>query len=520
MIFKKMCTLSLLIFIFSVLSVFADTEVPERIRVGIFYDAAAMEQVQIQADHGFSAGQYAGDQYTELVNLSAYRDLTVTKDNAYHLQINAAYGDKVAFDSAYDSLSQVHPELFAGFENGWRIYFGSYNSLNDAAEALSTLQNTYPDNELYLIEPSSNNMVLKSQSKCVFMSSMKDQLIIKDISYDGSDELVRLNGKPYRDGLMFAYNGSGLFNVINSISMQAYLYGVLPKEMSKDWPIEALKAQAIAARNYAMLSMHKHQNNGFDICPKVHCQVYGGYSYEGPISNLAVDETKGQLLYYGTELVQTFYHSSSGGQTENSENIWSTPIPYLKGVSDPFSANSPNSNWQVSMSKSTIKNALDAYGKSVGTVNSVDIIEKSVNGRVLKLKITGSQGSVVLTKEETRKVFGYSTVKSMWFSFSNTTGYRLMTSRGTLATEGSRLSVFNGQDASSLDVSDLSVYNGKSFGTLEKKEVVQTGNQITFYGHGYGHGLGMSQWGAKAMADQGYTYEQILTHYYKDTRVQ
>ncbi len=108
----------------------------------------------------------------------------------------------------------------------------------------------------------------------------------------------------------------------------------------------------------------------------------------------------------------------------------------------------------------------------------------------------------------------------MWFSFSNASGYRLMTSRGTLATEGSRLSVFNGQNASSLDVSDLSVYNGKSFGTLEKKEVVQTGNQITFYGHGYGHGLGMSQWGAKEMADQGYNYEQILTHYYKDTRVQ
>lgn len=83
--------------------------------------------------------------------------------------------------------------------------------MNDAADALSALQNTYPDNELYLIEPSSNNMVLKSQGKCVFMSSMKDQLIIKDISYDGSDELVRLNGKPYRDGLMFSYNSSGLF---------------------------------------------------------------------------------------------------------------------------------------------------------------------------------------------------------------------------------------------------------------------------------------------------------------------
>ncbi len=92
-----------------------------------------------------------------------------------------------------------------------------------------------------------------------------------------------------------------------------------------------------------------------------------------------------------------------GDKQKNSENIWSTPIPYLRGVSDPFSANSPNSNWQVSMSKSAIKNALDAYGKSVGTVNSVDIVEKSVNGRVLKLKISGSQGSVVLSKEETTK---------------------------------------------------------------------------------------------------------------------
>jgi stage II sporulation protein D len=119
--------------------------------------------------------------------------------------------------------------------------------------------------------------------------------------------------------------------------MQEYLYGVVPREMSKTWPLEALKAQAVVARTFAITNQNKFMHLGFNMDNSVLSQVYGGYDWEGPISNQAVDETIGMLLYYNTTLASAYYHSNSGGYTANSENVWSSEVPYLRSVFDPYS---------------------------------------------------------------------------------------------------------------------------------------------------------------------------------------
>lgn len=498
--------------------VHADSDVPERIRVGLFYGDSALNQVTVDADHGFSFGLYGDDEYFELFNLSPYNKLLFEEDQYYHIRLESTYTDEDDFNAIYSAMKSVDASFFAGYEGGWNLYFGTYLSKGEAADSMASLADEYPDFDMSIMEPKTSRIRLTQYGEDAFLYTADADYVLKDNTSNGEPEIIRIGDQAYRDAVIVKPQSDGRLMVINALSMQAYLYGVVPREMSKDWPLEALKAQAVAARNYAMLGMEKHASQGFDICSTSHCQVYGGYSYEGPVSNAAVDATEGLVLHYGSELVQTYYHSNSGGQTENSENIWSSEIPYLRGVSDPYSINAPNSSWSVSVTKSSIQTALEAYGYSIGSVESVAILDKSENGRVQKLQIVGSRGSVVLTKEETRKVLGYSTIKSTWFSFGDAQGIPLITSRGQHSASGSRLSVFNGSTAASIDVNTLSVYNGKSYGKVENKET-ETGHNIVFYGHGYGHGLGMSQWGAKAMAEQGFDFEAILTHYYVDTYV-
>lgn len=499
----------------------ADVIVPENIRVGLLYDSSAVDNISIEVPHGFSFGQIIYDQYNEIYNLAEFKKLDIYSNSNYHIQIGSTYGDMNSFSTFRNQVLSSFNDVFSGYEMGWRLYYGNFSSKGEAQNYITKLRNENPNFEYNLVEPETNKVILFNGSYPVFMyNSNEADYVLKDLSYDGSPEYFELNNKKYRNGVIIRRLTAGKLTVINSLTMQEYLYGVLPREMAKDWPIEALKAQAVAARNYAMLSMGKHNNNGFDICPTVHCQVYGGYTYEGPISNSAVDSTKGILLFHDTNIVQAFYHSNSGGQTENSENIWSSTIPYIKGINDPFSSNAPNSNWSVSLSKTDIRNSLSAYGYNVGEVKSVDIIDSSLNGRVQQLRITGTTGSVVLKKEETRKIFGYSTIKSMWFSFSKSSNVTILTSRGRESTNNSKISIFNGVDSSSIDVSAMNVYNGKLLNKITTQvPTSRSSDSVTFYGHGYGHGLGMSQWGAKEMAEQGYGFEQILKHYYKDTYV-
>jgi stage II sporulation protein D len=325
-----------------------------------------------------------------------------------------------------------------------------------------------------------------------------EQAVSEADSLNQQGMFSQLNGKRYRGVLEIRrHAGGNTLTVINSLPMEAYLYGVIPKEISPAWPMEAVRAQAVAARSYAFASGSKHQDQGFDVCPTVHCQVYGGRDSEAARSNQAVDETRGMMATYQGSVITAFFHASSGGHTENSENVWGTPVPYLRGVRD-FDQESPRFSWDRRISIAKLTELLQTTGLAVGQVTSIELsplttqpikaADRGVSGRVKTIKITGTAGTVQLSGA---KISSLLNLPSTLFAIS--------IARGETAPTGKSAGRWLVQDPSR-DILFLS-------------------------GRGSGHGIGLSQWGAKAMAekappDSNQFYKEILAHYYSGTTIQ
>lgn len=345
----------------------------------------------------------------------------------------------------------------------------------------------------------------------------QNELHIIDLKSDESvllpviDGDLSINGVRYRGGVSVHLNSDKTLTIINQVKRSSYLFGVLPKEMSPNWPLEALKAQAVAARTYVETQQGRHGGNGYDVCDTVHCQVYGGYSVEGNLSNEAVMATKDQIITYNNKPITAFYHSNSGGYTENSENVYMSALPYIKAVYDPYSIGQPNDFWVASFTESEIASVLSKSGLNVGKITGITSRGTATSGRTTLLEIAGTTDTVLLEKEKARQIFGYTTIKSMLFNVSKGDKITVLSSEGMHSKSLDGMVVM----AASLERKTInekaSVYNGSTFETI-----ATGGKDYSFIGKGYGHGLGMSQWGAKAMAENGLLYEDILHHYYTD----
>jgi stage II sporulation protein D len=261
-----------------------------------------------------------------------------------------------------------------------------------------------------------------------------------------------------------------------AVPFEEYVKGVVAGEMPGSFELEALKAQAVAARTYSLSKVIRSGNSGnpdhpsAPVCDDTHCQVYRSPEELKEIKSAewmktdwlkiqkAVDSTKGQLMYYQGQLVeQPLFFSSSGGKTENSEDVFVSAIPYLRSVDSPYETAAPHQNEQIEISLSEFKQKIkQTYPKkNLGNVNAdtVRVLERSNGGRVAAIQV----GNLTLKGREIRDIFG---LRSANFTVS-----------------------------------------------------VQ-GTNVLFITEGYGHGVGMSQWGANGMAQAGYKYADILKHYY------
>lgn len=243
------------------------------------------------------------------------------------------------------------------------------------------------------------------------------------------------------------------FNVINYLDLEDYLLSVVPSEMPSLWPLEALKAQAIAARSYALANLGKHASAGYDLKDNTEDQVYLGVKSEADSTNAAVSYTKGLVMKYNGKPICAYFHSCSGGSTEKAENVWHSPVPYLKSVID-FNQEAPLYNWTKNYSIFQTESGLP---KDIGYIFSITILAKAPSGRATYILINGSNGSRIISGEAARKYFNLPSTN------------------------------FN---------------------------VTPTETAYVFAGKGFGHGLGLSQWGAKSLAKYGYNAAQILCYYY------
>jgi stage II sporulation protein D len=278
-----------------------------------------------------------------------------------------------------------------------------------------------------------------------------------DITLSCSDQSLSVSDRTFRGDLICIVKNSG-FIIVNRVSLEDYLRGVVPKEMPSSWNVEALKAQTVAARTFALYQIEKHQDEQWDVMATVMSQVYGGRSAETANSDRAVRETTGQILIYNQRPVLAYFHSNSGGNTDPTQEVFGTELPYLEGVKDPYSTGTKADTWEATFSQDQINSALASDG--ITGVTNLSPAQTSSCGRVSRIRFQTSSGVKELSANTTRLRLGSTVMKSTWWQVSN------------------------------------------------------QGGQWHFQGRGYGHGVGMSQWGAKAMADQGNGYLKILKHYY------
>lgn len=348
------------------------------------------------------------------------------------------------------------------------------------------------------------------------------------------DEAVSLGDRSYRGKIEFIKNGSAL-TAVNVVSTEEYLYATVGSEMPEQWHKEALKAQSVAARSFSIFKKNTHSESGYDLCDGTHCQLYMGIEGESSAVKEAVDETKGILAYYNNQVINAVYSSSNGGYSADSMSVWGFESEYLKAVDD--SQEEGGKVWTRTFTFSE----LASLAGNIGSVTGVSIEKDSVSGRVNKLTIKGASADKVLEMENIRTFFASSnggslesrnfnlsmyataqTTSSQGVSAANAT---VITDSGTQNISGS-IYAATADGVSAVELSGSSVISGDYKNTVieasaaqqTKAALVQTteagADSVTFSGRGWGHGAGMSQYGAKTMAENGFTYDQILKHYY------
>ncbi len=339
---------------------------------------------------------------------------------------------------------------------------------------------------------------------------------------------------------------NGKLTVINEVPLEEYVKGVIPYEMSPDWHREALKAQAVCARSYAVGQGGRHKNHGFDVCNTTHCQVYYGTGRATANSDAAVEETRGQYLYEGNKKVVGYFFSSDGGATESAVNVWGGNYAYLQGKKDPYEKTESISNgvWSKTLTAAEIQKKLNASGRSIGQIKSVQVTKRTEMGNVNELTITDTSGkTVTLTKEPCRTVLGLNSIRYTVGGQGSLDGSGQGTAQPPQGTEtilvngkpmkDGAFHTIQGKDT----VSNVGSINGKTALTASGRKTlsvqstqmaqntqsvsdpVVSADSYTFSGRGWGHNVGMSQYGAKAMAEQGKTYKEILQFYYTGVTV-
>ena len=307
----------------------------------------------------------------------------------------------------------------------------------------------------------------------------------------GDDPGLWLGSRRFRGRLQLRPLG-GQLQVVNHVQLETYLPSVVGSEMPASWPAAALKAQAVAARTYALKA--RKPAAPYDVKATVASQVYKGVESETPSTWGAVQATRGMVLTFGNSLIDAVFHSSSGGATESSGDLWSRQLPYLVSVPD-FDQASPVHLWRKPLDGALLQQAFPELGR----VLAINVVSTTPSGRVRQARVVGSEGELLLTGAQLRSRLG---LRSTWVRFE----------LEPLARSGSALHPDLGWPAPPPPLPAFSLPPAQALSS----EVVQ----LVAVGRGYGHGIGMSQWGALAMAQKGNSYEEILRHYYRGAQLQ
>ncbi|MFH1128437.1 MAG: SpoIID/LytB domain-containing protein [Candidatus Omnitrophota bacterium] len=278
-------------------------------------------------------------------------------------------------------------------------------------------------------------------------------------------DVILVNGKVFRGTIQFIKKDNQQMLVINNIELQDYIKGILYHEASHYWPLEALKAQAVVCRTYALYQKQQSLSKDFDVTGDVYSQVYGGKTSERFRTNKAVEETSGIVLMYKGKIFPAYFHATCAGHTEDASQLWNIDIPVLKGVVCDFCRESPHFSWHEVLSLDEIEKKLKGSAYKLDNLIGIVIVNRNKSGRVASLKLVSKKKDEVISAKDFRNIIGPNSIRSTNFNI-----------------------------------------------TIVDRDAV-------FEGIGWGHGVGLCQWGAYFMAKNGTRYEEILKYYYPESEI-
>ena len=521
------------------------------IKIGLYYDSAALSAANLQnvsgMDTGYAFGYYDEDrefvstyeiddenQITVLKNAnlwlssSTYSDVPLAnyeeEIGAYCLQIDEYFD----LEDALDVIEEIEDEDYDAYlcytAGGFRVRIGQYTSGEAANEKLNDvesdigwpLERRVPNETCYTV-------VLTGTSEIVYQFDMLGDypLGIQPLS-----EQTWFKGYKYYGGFEYNRVSGNNMNVINVVGLTDYIKGVVPYEVSVSWPVEALKAQALCAKCYTVKSLGKHKAKGFDLCNTTDCQMYCGTNKATDISDAAVEETEGLFVLYDGEICTTYYHASSGGYTEDAGNIWGKDIPYLKAVEDTYLESMRP--FSCTLELADISWILQAKGYIDCDVEDLYVSKYSDVGNVLALTVELENGtSKTFTGDRARTALNSATkgvtIGSHRYTINGGSSEATVNINGTQVGLNDLYAQGDGKKAKSIDVEDgLVALTANGIQEITITEPAKQENKDGVYvitGTGSGHNIGLSQEGAKSMANAGFTFEEIIEFYFTDAEV-
>lgn len=524
------------------------------IRVGLFYGSNALPTANLanEVGSGYEFGYYDSNYAFHTVGSTAQEKITVCKDSNLYLSGGSFYETPTVSD--YVLIGAYHlqaPEVYATYEEaaaaalnypyGFPAYVNGQYVVR--FEFYSSQANAAADAAAY-----AGSTVVGGSSTCYTVVNTGTGAIL--FEYDcGSGEYLAIQpmssslaqtwfkGYQYYGGFQYMRRSGNDLTVVNFVSEDLYVAGVLPYEFVASGTLESLKAGAVAIRTFSRATK-KHTSLGFDICNTTDCQVYRGVytnAYADKILQ-AVEETAGKCAYYNGSPIEAVYFSSDGGATEDAVNAWGSDIPYLQGKTDPYEASIsfPGKTWSYQVSAADLQSLLQRMGKNCGTVTGFAVTKTTENGNVNEITITDANGaSFVFTKDDVRILQNLSGVTYMSRRFTITANG---SSGGSTTTNSGEFSIYDGNTTVTADSVTAITANGTTTVNTPATVITSTGTQQvgqssgqtstsdgtgwTISGGGYGHNVGMSQWGAYAMGEQGFTYDEILKFYYTGITIQ
>lgn len=280
-------------------------------------------------------------------------------------------------------------------------------------------------------------------------------------------EFMRVNGRAFRGGVILKKEGVHLA-AVNEVEVEDYLRGVLPRELSPAWDEEVLKAQAVVSRTYIMANIGRFAKQGYDLTACENSQVYGGKDVEQASTDAAVSATAGEVIKYRGEIARVYFHADAAGHTESPEFVWSSsePPPYLKGRREPVRNETPYSSWEYEISFEELERVLEKNGYKTGRIRRVALRGRSSSGRAKNFVVHGASSQTEIKSGKFRTMLG-----------------------------------------------------GRNIKSTKITKLVNIRNSVIFMGAGWGHGVGMSQWGAKELAERGWSYKKIIGLYFPGTGI-